>query len=256
MKKTLLTLTLAISTIFASAQCTPDPQFSLPGIYPDSTTGLSPAYVGQAYNEVITIITPLDTSVEYNGIPINVTVQTIELTSLTGLPASFSYDCEAGNCTFAGGVTSCAVLSSSNPDVSELGLHQIIMNTTTTANAGTDLLPILIPQDDVIDYYYLEVLNGTTSTLNQFNDLTFDLKGVFPNPAVNNAKIQFITGKPESVTFKVYNLLGEEVDSKTINSQRGVNTINVNTNSYSEGIYLYSINNGNEILTKRMIVKN
>lgn len=253
MKKTLLTLSLAIATIFAIAQCTPDSQFSAPGIYPDSVTGLSSAYVGQAYNEIITIITPLDTTVMYNGIPIAVTIQTIELTSVTGLPASFSYDCEAGNCTFDGGATSCAVLSSPSPDVSELGSHQIIMNTTTTADAG---IGIPITQDDVIDYYYIEVLNGTTSTLNQFNDLTFELKGVFPNPAVNNAKIQFISGTPEAVTFKVYNLLGEEIESQFINSQRGVNTINVNTTSYSEGMYLYSINNGKEVLTKRMIIKN
>ena len=253
MKKTLLTLSLAIATIFASAQCTPDSQFSAPGIYPDSVTGLSLAYVGQAYNEIITIITPLDTTVMYNGIPIAVTIQTIELTSVTGLPASFSYDCEGGNCTFAGGATSCAVLSSPSPDVSELGSHQIIMNTTTTADAG---IGIPITQDDVIDYYYIEVLNGTTSTLNQFNDLTFELKGVFPNPAVNNAKIQFISGTPEAVTFKVYNLLGEEIESQFIDSQRGVNTIIVNTTSYSEGMYLYSINNGKQVLTKRMIIKN
>ena len=253
MKKTLLTLSLAIATIFASAQCTPDAQFSAPGIYPDSATGLSPAYVGQAYNEVITIITPLDTSVVYAGNTIAVTILTIELTSVTGLPASFSYDCEGGNCTFDGGATSCAVLSSSSPDVSELGLHQIIMNTTTTADAG---IVIPIEQDDVIDYYYIEVLNGTTSTLNQFSDNSFELKAAFPNPTVNNAKIQFISGTPEAVTFKVYNLLGEEIESQFINSQRGVNTINVNTTSYSEGMYLYSINNGKEVLTKRMIIKN
>ena len=253
MKKTLLTLSLAIATIFAIAQCTPDSQFSAPGIYPDSVTGLSSAYVGQAYNEIITIITPLDTTVMYNGIPIAVTIQTIELTSVTGLPASFSYDCEAGNCTFDGGATSCAVLSSPSPDVSELGSHQIIMNTTTTADAG---IGIPITQDDVIDYYYIEVLNGTTSTLNQFNDLTFELKEVLPNPAVNNAKIQFISGTPETVIFKVYNLLGEEIKSQVIKSQRGVNTINLNTTSYSEGMYLYSINNGKEVFTKRMIINN
>lgn len=252
MKKILLTLSLAIAIIFASAQCTPDMQFSSPGIYPDSTTGLSPAYVGQAYNEVITIITPLDTSVVFNGLPINVTVVTIELTSVTGLPASFSYDCESGNCTFPGGVTSCAVLSSSSPDVSEIGLHQIIMNTTTTADAG---LPINIEQVDVIDYYYIEV-SGTNSTLNQFSDNSFELKGAFPNPVVNNSKIQFISGIPEAVTFKVYNLLGEEIESQLINSNRGVNTINLNTTSYSKGMYLYSINNGKEMLTKRMIIKN
>ena len=47
MKKTLLTLTLTIVTIFASAQCIPEPQYVGGGIYPDTITNLSDAYVGQ-----------------------------------------------------------------------------------------------------------------------------------------------------------------------------------------------------------------
>ena len=90
----------------------------------------------------------------------------------------------------------------------------------------------------------------------QFSDNSFELKVSFSNLTVNNAKIQFISGTPEAVTFKVYNLLGEEIESQVINSQRVVNTINVNKTSYSEGMYLYSINNGKEVLTKRMIIKN
>ena len=253
MKKTLLTLSLAIATIFASAQCTPDSQFSAPGIYPDSATGLSPAYVGQAYNEVITIITPLDTTVMYNGIPLAVTIQTIELTSVTGLPASFTYDCATSNCVFIGGSTSCAVLSSANPLSSEIGSHQIIMSTTTTVDAG---IGVPITQDDVIDYYYIDIVDNTTSVVNQFDNTTFNLKDVYPNPVNNTAKIQYISGLITTVEFNIYNLLGEEVESRVISSSRGVNTININTSAYSEGMYLYSINNGSEILTKRMIVKN
>jgi len=253
MKKTLLTLSLAIATIFASAQCTPDSQFSAPGIYPDSATGLSPTYVGQAYNEVITIITPLDTTVMYNGIPLAVTIQTIELTSVTGLPASFTYDCATSNCVFIGGSTSCAVLSSANPLSSEIGSHQIIMSTTTTVDAG---IGVPITQDDVIDYYYIDIVDNTTSVVNQFDNTTFNLKDVYPNPVNNTAKIQYISGLITTVEFNIYNLLGEEVESRVISSSRGVNTININTSAYSEGMYLYSINNGSEILTKRMIVKN
>ena len=40
MKKILLTLALAFAFIGANAQCTPDPQFTIAGIYPDSATGL------------------------------------------------------------------------------------------------------------------------------------------------------------------------------------------------------------------------
>jgi len=252
MKKTLLTLALAFAFIGAQAQCTPDAQFTLPGIYPDSATGLSIAIVGQAYNEVITIISPLDTSVMILGQAVPVTIQTIDLTSVTGLPASFSYDCETANCAFSGGSTSCAVLTSPSPTVAEVGLHQIIMNTTTTVDAG---LFGIQTQDDVIDYYYINVANAT-AVVNQFNDFTFELKNIFPNPVNNNAKIQFISGNSADVVFTVFNHLGEKIEEKHIAASRGVNDIEVSANDYTNGMYLYSINNGMQIVSKRMIIAN
>jgi hypothetical protein len=255
MKKTLLTLSLAIASIFASAQCIPDTQLTDAGIYPDSATGLANAYVGQLYNQNITIITPIDTFVAnpLGGPDILVTIDNIDLTNVTGLPNSFSYTCDPPNCSFPGGTIECAELYSAGPTFAEIGSHQIIFETTTYVSN----VPFIntTTQDDVIDYYYLNI-SAATSTLNKFDNTTFELKGVLPNPAVNNANIQFISGTPEAVNFKVYNLLGKEIESQFINSQRGVNTINVNTTSYSEGMYLYSINNGKVVLTKSMIVKN
>ena len=252
MKKILLTLTLAIAFVGAQAQCTPDPQFNIVGIYPDSTIGLTGAIVGQAYDEVITIITPTDTSVDILGFPVSVTVQTIELTSVTGLPPSFSYDCAATNCTFLGGSTSCAVLSSPSPNISEIGYHQIIMNTTTTVDAGN--LGIQT-QDDVIDYYYINVANAT-AVVNQFNDFTFELKDAFPNPVNSNAKIQFVSGNTADIVFTVFNHLGEKIEERNISATRGVNDIEISAKDYANGMYLYSINNGIQIVSKRMIIAN
>jgi len=252
MKNFFLTLTLAFAFVGAQAQCTPDSQFTLPGIYPDSATGLSTAIVGQAYNEVITIIAPLDTTGSFGPITVSVTVQTIELTSVTGLPPSFSYDCEGGNCTFLGGATSCAVLSSPSPTSSEIGYHQIIMNTTTTVDAGVYGIQT---QDDIIDYYYINVTNAT-SVVNQFNDFTFELKDVFPNPVNDNAKIQFISGNTADIVFTVFNYLGEKIEERNIAATRGVNDIEISAKNYANGMYLYSINNGIQVVSKRMIIAN
>ena len=253
MLKILLTLALVFTLIGVNAQCTPDPQFTIVGIYPDSTTfNATSAIVGQAYNEVITIISPTDTSTELFGQTIAVTVQTIELTSVTGLPPSFSYDCAATNCTFLGGSTSCAVLSSPGPTSAEIGLHQIIMNTTTTVDAG---FAGIQTQDDVIDYYYINVTNAT-SVVNQFNDFTFELKDVFPNPVNSDSKIQFISGSSVDVVFTVFNYLGEIIEERNIAATRGVNDIEIAANNYDNGMYLYSINNGIQIVSKRMIVAN
>jgi hypothetical protein len=253
MKKILLTLTLAFAFIGAQAQCTPDPQFTTAGIYPDSTTwNATSAIVGQAYNEVITIITPLDTSAELFGLTIPVTIQTIELTNVTGLPTSFSYACANSNCIFIGGNASCAALSSPSPTASEVGLHQIFMYTTTTADAG---IYGIQTQDDIIDYYYINVTNST-SVVNQFNDFTFELKDVFPNPVNSNSKIQFISGNSADVVFTVFNYLGDKIEERNIAANRGINNIEISANDYANGMYLYSINNGMQIVSKRMIIAN
>ena len=254
MKKILLTLTLAIAFVGAQAQCTPDPQFNIVGIYPDSTTGLTGAMVGQAYNEVITIISPEDTSTVIFNQTLSVTIQTIELTNVTGLPPSFSYDCENDSCTFLGGSTSCAVLSSPSPTSAEIGYHQIIMNTTTTVMVPS-LGNAIQTQDDIIDYYYINVTNAT-SVVNQFNDFTFELKDIFPNPVNSNAKIQFVSGSSANVVFTVFNYLGEKIEERNIASSRGVNDIEISANDYANGMYLYSINNGIQIVSKRMIIAN
>ena len=253
MKKILLLLTFTCSVaLVQSQQCTPDPQFTVAGIYPDSTTGLLPAYVGQSYDQNITIITPTDTSVTLLGIPMTVTIDNIDLISVSGLPGSFNYACDPPSCSFAGGTTACAILSSPSPLSSEIGLHPILFETKTYVSN----VPFVgdTTQVDVIDYYYIEVFN-TTSTINKFDNTTFELNGVYPNPAANQAKIQFISGVSDNIIFKIYNLLGEEIESQSIFASTGVNTIHLNTSSYSEGLYLYSINNGNMVLTKRMAIK-
>ena len=44
------------------------------------------------------------------------------------------------------------------------------------------------------------------------------------------------------------------VIKKAINAKRGVNTIDISSNDFSGGVYLYSISNGENMLTKRMII--
>jgi len=254
MKNFFLTLTLAFAFVGAQAQCTPDPQFTIAGIYPDSATGLPNAMVGQAYNEVITIINPVDTNVIFSGLPINVTIIDVALDSVNGLPANFTYDCAELNCVFAGGLTSCAVLSSTiNPTVADTGLYQIFMYTTTTVDAGWAGIQT---QNDIIDYYYISIIDNATSVINEFNDFTFELKDIFPNPVNNNAKIQFISGNTADIVFTVFNHLGEKIEERNIAATRGLNDVEIFANDYANGMYLYSINNGMQIVSKRMIITN
>ena len=255
MKKSLLVLLLISFAIFGYSQngCFPDPIFTTAGVYPDSATGLLPAYVGQIYSQNITLITPVDTSVASLG-GITVDVDSINLTSVSGLPYGFSYNCDPPNCSFAGGTSRCAELFSTVvPDDSLIGIHQIVFSTKSFVTAPWPVGQI--EQVDVIDYYSIDI-SATTSVINKIEKNTFELKGAYPNPVTDEARIQFISGDAGDVIFMTYNLLGKEIDSQKISCVLGVNTINLNTSLYNDGIYLYSINNGSQLLTKRMIVKN
>ncbi|MFM7079047.1 MAG: hypothetical protein ACKOYC_04560, partial [Bacteroidota bacterium] len=71
MIKKLLLLSAAFLTcsIQANSQCVPDPTLTIPGIYPDSATGLASGVVGVPYTQVIQAKVPVDTVVSINGLP-------------------------------------------------------------------------------------------------------------------------------------------------------------------------------------------
>ena len=166
MKKLILSIAALVAFTFSGySQCTPDPQFTEAGIYPDSATGLSSAWVGYAYEEMITIITPTDTVVD---IPIfglsNVTIDSVNLTTVTGLPPNFDYECDPPNCSFPGGTIKCARLySTSNPLVADIGLYPIVFETTTYVS-GVPLIGTTT-QDDIIDYYFIEIKDSVFPTV-------------------------------------------------------------------------------------------
>lgn len=256
MKRLILSI-IAITSVALSSygQCTPDPQFTVSGIYPDSATGLPAAYVDAAYSEVITVVVPADTLAPNPAyIPgitpefILVTIYDITLNSITGLPSMITYACNPSNCVFPGGQTECVSLySTSNPTAGDVGVYPLVISTTT----HTDV----IDQNDDIDYYFIEVIDSGAVGISTFDDESFELKTIYPNPVTNNSKIQFISGTNTEVTFTITNLLGKKIVNKTISAKRGVNDIFVSAADFADGIYLYSISTNGKTSTKRMIVK-
>ena len=256
MKKTLFILIAVFTALFSYSQsgCSPDPQYIGGGMYPSADVGLSPAIINQPYSQNITVITPADTAVDVSGLPITAEILSIELTGVTGLPPNFSYTCDPNSCDFPGGTTKCAeVFSSINPTASDIGLYPITFSLIAHLNA-----PFLgqIDCTFVESGYFIEIVDdNTTSVIHQIDNLMFELKDLNPNPAFEQAEVQFVSSKSEDVIFSIYNLLGREVYSERIRSVRGLNILNINTSHYSEGMYLYSINNKRQIKTKRMIVR-
>ena len=255
MKYIYLTFMVLFLYITANAQCSIDTLISSPGIYPDSITNLDEAFVGQQYITQIDVLTPLDTVVDLNGLPIPVTISHIDLTSVLGLPNNFSYSCDPPSCSFPGGTYACAeIFSTVDPSVSDVGYYPLIMTTSTLAIN----VPLIgsITQLDTVDYFYIDISNSTAS-LEHINKLTFELMDVFPNPTSNLANIQFVIGSSDKVNFLVFDCLGNIVENKIIDANQGVNKFSLDVSQYaSSSLYTYCLMSSNNFLAKKMLISN
>ena len=71
MKKAfLLMLLAAIVSSKILSQCIPDTSYIRPGIYPDTSTGIPPAYATYMYEVVITAVIPEDTLFLGSRVPV------------------------------------------------------------------------------------------------------------------------------------------------------------------------------------------
>lgn len=247
MKKILLSIALLGSAVAASAQCTPDPTVNS-GISPDTATGMSVAYTGQAYSEVFTFVVPQDTT--YQGQ--TVTISYIQLDDVTGLPTNFDYACNPSNCKFPGGTKKCAeVYSSTNPTTSQIGSYPL----TILATPYIDFFgsPTSVGQT-TYDGYYLVIEDGAMAGVSHVGEGQMKSLIAYPNPTNGNTTVEFAMGYDTQVTFTVANLLGEVVNRQMLSAPRGLNRINFDASDLSNGIYLYTITDGKNTISKKLIV--
>ncbi|HET55258.1 MAG TPA: T9SS type A sorting domain-containing protein [Ignavibacteria bacterium] len=83
--------------------------------------------------------------------------------------------------------------------------------------------------------------------------VSFDLSQNYPNPFNPSTKIQFTMPEAGNVKLTVYNVLGQKV-AELINDFKsaGIYTINWNAENLSSGMYIYKLESGANIITKKM----
>jgi hypothetical protein len=83
----------------------------------------------------------------------------------------------------------------------------------------------------------------------------FDVSQNYPNPFNPVTKIDYSIPQSGLVTLKVYDILGKEV--KTLinkNQETGYYTVGLDASSLASGIYFYTLQSGNAIITKKLMV--
>jgi hypothetical protein len=243
MKRTLLLLSfITIFSFGAWAQCTPATVGNA-GIYPDSATNFLPAYQGQAYTQLITVKVPADT---VQG-SITVPIDRIDLVSIVGLPQGLSYTCLPSNCKFPGGQTNCAVITGTTNDP----VGEYLLTVTVEPFIG---IPGFSISNGLSTFSYYKIVVNPANSTQSLSPNTFSVSQSTPNPSDNACDIYYTLTSRADVEIRLMNAIGKEVQRIKTNGNSGVNKYQLNTENLPQGIYFYSLFNGQTTVTKRLVV--
>ncbi len=79
---------------------------------------------------------------------------------------------------------------------------------------------------------------------------------VSPNPFGDRITVQYSTGVNGAVTVRLLNMHGVEVSQTHVEAVRGDNTVSFSTDAIAQGMYLLRIENANQAVTNKVLIKN
>jgi hypothetical protein len=241
-KIVIFSLMLTWCSFLMAQPCTPDQSIQNAGIFPAK---LDDAHLNVAYSQVIQFKAPLDTTayVPQLGSTLPVTVDSIRILDVLGLPPAMSYECHNASCMVNGGKIGCLLISGTCNTPGGYPLRVIIK---TSARAFINNIPI--PQTKIDTNTRYGVFVNWPTGIAQVTEN--DQVAVYPNPAADYLSINGgVNSRLLSVTL--YNLLGKKIHSQDLQADRYTHQIDI---SYLEkGMYSVEVNTQDGIMVKKFL---
>ena len=267
MRRLILLFVIIISFNNVTAQCTPDPIFTMspvPGVYPPNIPipgvaffGISDGNQGSNYNQTLTLVVLEDTTLDIAsflptavvngmnlaGIPTMMTVDVNHVSfDITGLPSNLVYDCDISTCQYPSSVDGCIQISGIPL---QSGTFPIDVNMTiniqippiTTLFSG---MAVDIPAFSAVGYDLL--INGSTA-ISDYQGSDFVL---FPNPTTNSTTLKSL----EIADIKIYNVLG-----KLVKEYASINAVKVSKSDIGTGMFYVSVTTNKKREIIKLIIK-
>lgn len=247
MKKLTVFILLAISTQILRAQCTIDPnntEFLSPP--PDSLACIER---NTPYDEVLQIYIPSTISVP--GIPIPVTIDSIVITGISGLPSGINWTMNPSSGVIRGGDRACGVLSGTTN--APAGNYPLTIN--GTAHALGQSLPLNQPPASDLFQLYVDVIeqgSGCRVATSLRESYLSSSVSIFPNPSRGIFQISGIS--QGRVSYAIYDFTGKLIIADVVNT-KGPYTTQLDLSHLPKGVYAVMINSDAEVVKKSIIIE-
>ena len=219
------------ATLMANAQlCTPDTTIKVPGFYPSQ---LADGAVGTPYNQTVMILSFKDTSAVVGGSKQKVTIDSLKLTKVIGLPTGMGYVCYEPRCIYLPSAVRCIKL---NGTPNQAGLFPLKFAVTAYAKLN-GFFPVAQP--DTIKNFSL-LITGTSDVT---TILSMDQLAVFPNPVKDVLHVAHHSGKQP----QIISLTGAII---TASWEQENGLWSANTSAIPSGVYALKVAGINRIWIK------
>lgn len=257
-----------LSTLFVSAQnnpCVPDASLQNEeyNLWPDTIENLPVATVGEYYETHIQIKTP-NTVGEVVGSPYEIelglftidvadyNIDSIKLEGVVNLPQGMDLYLSSPTSVFAGNTVGCVTIFGT-PQASDVGVNDLTF--TIDGWISTVIGPFALSQtDESADIVGYNLVVGYPASVNDVALSGFGVSQNYPNPFSENTNIDITLEENSLIEFTVFDVLGKVKYNEYFNFSQGNNTIEFSSDDLSPGLYLYSVSNGQEIFTKRLVI--
>jgi Secretion system C-terminal sorting domain len=238
--------------------CVPDPLYkdSLIGVFPSPKSATNPkggitkaACIGEPYTFNFTV--KLTDKVTVGAIVLP--VDSVRIDSVNGLPKGLTYACSAKRCNFVKNSSGCTIITGTPAATNKVGAYALKIK----GKAFTSGLPIDIEFPGVLAAgEYTLTLNAAgkcTVAVEELSAVT-DLK-VTPNPVSDLTTISFDSSIHGDIAFAVSDVAGRNVYKAALFMNEGSNTIRYNVSDLSDGLYFFTIRNGDKLRAGKIVVK-
>ncbi|MCB0563656.1 MAG: T9SS type A sorting domain-containing protein [Phaeodactylibacter sp.] len=215
------------------------------------------ACANEYYRFVFTFNIPTTYDTPFGPAPID-NVRVAPDGAIENLPASFDYVCNPPNCIFNAETKGCVVLfGTATPG--EVMAHDLKV-AADVAITGVPLPFTLTLPDDLepASHYYLVVKPAGSAnclmvdTYEQFAS-QFSISNQ-PNPTSGWTQIMVNAQIGGAFDFFVSDVMGQRLYREQVMILPGENIIDYNGSHLPNGVYLYSLSNGREMVTHKMVI--
>ncbi len=255
--------TLAVDVINQGAPCRPAPVVVPCTIDSSNTAFFSPRPDSipcvertVPYSQVIQIKIPTSIDLQDFGSPISfvLTVDSVVITGVNGLPTGLTYESNPSGGVFYGGSYGCALLEGTTTDPADR--YPITFNGTFTAHGQP--FPPFFDGDTTIDFATLQSLGGGLfdlflDVINQgdpcrpapsgISDFSADLNSlirVYPNPNNGLFNVRIDAGRRLKGDMVILDVTGRKVFTEAIDAV-GLYTNSINLSQFAKGLYTLQV---------------